>query len=1220
MVDFIKSREQLINFFRGEMHGPLDYSSTSIPKESINRYKIDDELSFESFREASLPAIQDDGNEILNLVSPLGDEQPTRRYGIGVLYPFNVHSPDEENSDERQEEFFADKENETDDLAIDKKAKERINRINEKGAKKKTKGDFVESVADVRTSNIIRQSSMGISFFVDLPKDGRIKIFNHEGRECGIYKKALVDIKENTSSNDHHWWLRRPVSLDFDFETNNILEQEGDAELKPTNETFKMNDLAIECKLITRKLDNTNLRLITVFLVNRSLHSSSNDEVCLFQSNFHVAVFSQQDERIDCIKPYPEGSVMGENENKDKQDVEEDESLDLVFRNKKTFAIGHGCSADWEQVKGQELASEVFATHFPIYEAANITPDVILDEKDKSLFVLPMSLLAGIDNSPEEDIFKLLNVLCSLYESWIRGNEGQIQSIPEKYQKSAKLNTDKCLKMLERIKNGISFLKNDSKALEAFKLANLSILTQQVRTKRYKDDERDWELGIDGRIKPKIEYEEPDLLETDPRIGKWRPFQVAFMLCCLESTVLGEDSYRENVELIFFPTGGGKTEAYLGLISFLGFYRRLTNIDHKGVDVIMRYTLRLLTTQQFTRAASLICAMEKIRQDNTGILGENEFSIGVWLGQATTPNRKEKARSILKKLQQEDLDEGDEDPFLITKCPWCSAGMGLVPINKPPVKGKRSFPKLQLIGIVGTKDTVKFLCQDSKCHFSKNYLPIYVIDDDVYEKTPTILIATVDKFAQVAWMPDAKSIFGFDKDGNRANDPPGLILQDELHLITGPLGSMFGLYETLIEDLCTDKRKQKPVKPKIICSTATIRRYAKQVESLYNRKNNTLFPPLGIYIEDNFFGHYKYDESGELENPKKFIGIHASSLGSTQTAQVRVYASLLQSVMFMEEEERDPWFTLMNFFGSIRELATTLTLLETDIPDRIGVFFKRFNLTVDQIRKIGKGGNETLELTSRLKNQEVPKAINKLEKSSLTKGCVDVCLASNIIEVGVDIDRLSLLTIFGQPKTTSSYIQVSGRIGRKWDERPGLVVTIYGPMRPRDKSHFEKFKSYHQRLYAQVEPSSVTPFSKPVLERALHALMVGYVRMVGDANNGEFPLPYPENLLDDFYSTIQKRIKDISNDKEEMENFKKIFSDNKTEWKNWKRAVYAIRSGNSSNPLMHSAGSYVPRNIAQSSWATPTSLRNVDAECMTYVTSNYRVSAADEEKEGVTND
>ncbi len=1222
MPNYIKSRNLLIDYLKGEMHGPLNIKNLNFEEEKIQTLSIDDTLSFDTFKDASQLSIQENGQEILNLITPLGDEEPTRRYGVGVLYPFNIMKDEEEEKEENDVVFYTNPDDEPENLAIDKKTRDKLNDDIIKKQKRKIKNDFSEGVADIKSSNELKQSSMGISFFANVKPNSILKIYNHDLNECGTYIKRFVDVKENTSKNDHYAWFRKPLKLNFEFETNKLLETVGVVE--PKNGMMIDGNLKIECKVITRTIENddSNVRLLTIYIVNRSDNKSSNDEKCLFQSNFVASFYNLEKEKIKCIIPYPESELVDQDNVNDKF-IEEDKSLELIFRNKQTFAIGHGCSADWVQEKGDEIASEVSSNHFPIYDSANVTSEIEYNGKP---FEISMAELGGLINENDNEIFNQIHLLGSLYEEWIESNKKLIETINPKYKKSADKNLIKCNEMLERIRAGISFLQNNDEALIAFKLANQAILSQQVRTKRYKDDERDWVIGLNGMKITKTQYSEPDIKNPPSGIGMWRPFQLAFLLSCLQSTVEGENQLRENVELIFFPTGGGKTEAYLGLIAFLGFYKRITNKEHYGIDVIMRYTLRLLTTQQFTRAASLICSMEKIREDNEDILGKNEFSIGVWLGQASTPNRKEKARSIVRKLSdKKEVDSGDEDPFLLTKCPWCSAPIGLVEIKKNLGSQKKSFrSSYEMMGIKEMKNSVSFMCDDDNCHFSfdkKRHLPIYVIDDDIYEKKPTVLIATVDKFAQVAWMPEARSIFGIDSNGSRVNDPPSLILQDELHLITGPLGSMFGIYESLIENLCSYKINNKIIKPKIICSTATIRRYQNQVENLFNRKKTSLFPPMGLDIEDNFFGKYKYKDEDKtiLDNPKKFIGIHGTGLGSTQTAQVRVYSALLQSVMFMNEDDRDPWFTLMNFFGSIRELATTLTLLETDIPNRIMVLLQRLNLSIDQIRKIGKNGNQTLELTSRLKNQEVPKAISLLERSSNTNGCVDVCLASNIIEVGVDIDRLSLLTIFGQPKSTSSYIQVAGRIGRKWQERPGVVVTLFGPMRPRDKSHFEKFKSFHQRLYAQVEPSSVTPFSKPVLERTIHALMVGYVRMTcGDdfknqptKQNGEIP----EKLLNEIHDIIEQRIIDISSDKDELQNFEKLFNDYFIEWKNWRRSIYSVRGEDSNNPLIHSSGSYVPPDIAEISWPTPTSLRNVDAECMTYVTNSYRKAASESEKD-----
>ncbi len=317
----------------------------------------------------------------------------------------------------------------------------------------------------------------------------------------------------------------------------------------------------------------------------------------------------------------------------------------------------------------------------------------------------------------------------------------------------------------------------------------------------------------------------------------------------LESSANGQSSDRETVELIWFPTGGGKTEAYLGLAAFAIFMRRLLNPEDVGVHVLMRYTLRLLTTQQFQRAARLICAMEFLRQQEPEALGQTPFSIGMWVGGSSTPNSRENAVRALNALRKANSSKTVTNPFAIDQCPWCGAQMGPL-----PRQGKSGRGKTPVAGYDLQDRTVVFMCEDRDCAFSyPGQLPVYVIDDDVYEERPTLVIGTVDKFALLAWRPQARFLFGLDEDGQRTLSPPGLIIQDELHLISGPLGSMVGLYEAVIEELCTDRRTEVPLRPKIVSSTATTRRYAEQIKALYGRAESTLFPPPGLNAIDSFF-------------------------------------------------------------------------------------------------------------------------------------------------------------------------------------------------------------------------------------------------------------------------------------------------------------------------------------------------------------------------------
>jgi hypothetical protein len=454
----------------------------------------------------------------------------------------------------------------------------------------------------------------------------------------------------------------------------------------------------------------------------------------------------------------------------------------------------------------------------------------------------------------------------------------------------------------------------------------------------------------------------------------------------------------------------------------------------------------------------------------------------------------------------------------------------------------------------------------------------------------------------LAWRPEARSLFGIDERGNRQYSPPGLVIQDELHLISGPLGSVVGLYETVIEELCTDRRSDKPIPPKIVSSTATIRRYAEQVKALYGRESVELFPPPGLDADDSFFARYAKDAGGNLLHGRLYVGVHGPGLGSLQTVQVRTFSALMQAPTSISYPElQDPWWTLLIFFNSLRELGTTLSLFQSDIPDYLKVTANRLGIPYGKMRKLW----HIRELTGRLQSDKVPQAIRDLEVScdnSSDKRPVDACLASNILEVGVDIDRLSLMAVVGQPKSTSQYIQVTGRVGRRWWERPGLVATIYTASKPRDRSHFEKFRSYHERLYAQVEPVSVTPFSPPVLDRALHAIMVMYARQSGPQSVAASPYPYPGDIIEDLRDILLPRIEIV--DATEIEHFKKVFEKRASEWEQWERTTWRRKSVNDSF-LLRSAGEYVDEENRLYSWSTPTSMRNVDAECRAQITNLY---------------
>lgn len=1153
MCDHIASRDTVLKMLREELVGPCMVGEEIDCNQTI--YLPEVESAYKPYRQLG------SGEEILQR------DSPTKRYGIGVLYPMEAPIALEE---------------------VDRPLPELDNGV---GQQHEKPGDIFTSSAihdcemiasrlerglpeansddlDISSANAYRPSSMAISLLVYLPEGAGLSVVATGGR----YREKAVTLIDRGGE----WWLRSPVQLKSHFRR---LDFPGsNSYVKAHNEVRNnVEELDVKIKVFSRPYKNNQDKfLITVCLVNCQQATGRIDSQCLFQSHFEVQL--EPGITKAAFLPYPTSEPLDE----------EEYSQELLYRNKLTFAVGHGCAADWTPKTPTTFATIISAECLPVAELSKITPDIC--SRNGEPLVAYMRPLTGIDSSSKW--IEQLERIVSEYESWISTQRSHIASQSERLQKTAKLHIDRCSEAAQRMRDGLELLVSDKQVQQAFHFANLAMLMQQVRSRREArivsfDQDASRLLFIDP-------YELLDLNSEAARKSHWRAFQIAFILSSLRSTADPTDDNHERVELIWFPTGGGKTEAYLGLAAFSIFLRRLRNPTDIGVHALMRYTLRLLTAQQFQRASRLICAMEHIRQQHVAELGKEEISIGLWLGGSTTPNSRDEALAVLRSLYKGD----GGNKFVLDRCPWCGAQMGPVNLQTNRGRGRSSIPRV--VGYKQMGKTVAYACPDQKCDFHSS-LPLYVIDEDIYEKRPDLIIGTVDKFAMLAWRPQARALFGINKDGQRAYSPPGLIIQDELHLISGPLGSMVGLYEPVIEELCTDRRGQLPVKPKIVSSTATIRSYADQVRGLFAREHTSLFPPPGLDADDSFFARIALQPDGTPERGRIYVGVHAPGLGSLQTVQVRTFSALLQAPNSLPLAGQDPWWTLLLFFNSLRELGTTLTLFQSDIPDLLkGSLRQRYGMKFPDVRKLRK----ILELTGRLPGDEVAKAISQLEVPTESQHGqpVDVCLASNIIEVGVDIDRLSLMTVVGQPKTTSQYIQVTGRVGRK-AERPGLVVTIYTASKPRDRSHFEKFRSYHEQLYAQVEPTSVTPFSRPALDRAVHAVMVSYVRQLGNPDQAKSPYPFPASLLAEVENILTQRANLV--DPSELAALQRIIQRRYDEWQHWQRLRWEGSLNAEDMPLMRPAGAYVTPENSRISWPTPQSLRNVDAECQAEITQLY---------------
>jgi hypothetical protein len=996
--------------------------------------------------------------------------------------------------------------------------------------------DYEDDLLDLSTTADRAQSSMGLTFAIDINSGSKLDLEINGGtyrKEHGLWEEKPTD-----------WWIRtsHTINLTLDLEIPQGL-QVGKRGTKPLAQL--PNGISLVIHHYSRKISNyPQLLFVTIVLENIS-ESSEKTASSFYQSSLKILEANAK------IVPYPENLNLS----KDSEYL----SIAIQDRDKPTFAIGHGTATDWgiHNSRGRYLIT----TFFPTYEIPSITPNI-------DSLTLDMKELASGDWAKQKLI---LNSLLDSFREWVVRIETEASEFQDIWRETAISNASKCRKSLSRMEKAVAVLEEDTQVRTAFTLTNQAILEQRYAVRREKR-----EVKIVNGI-PSVQQ----INSANDDSPVWRPFQLGFLLQAIPEISDPSDEAREVVDLIFFPTGGGKTEAYLGLTAFSILLRRLVNPDDIGVNVLMRYTLRLLTSQQFTRAASLICCLELIRQKRTD-LGNIPIRIGVWLGSDQTPNSLKQAKNDFDELMR---GNSQTNKFLLLKCPYCGTQMG-------PLKNDRRSGKTNVAGYYYQSSRFFYRCNDVQCPFGtiNSELPVIVIDEQIYDLRPDLVIGTVDKFAQLAWNDKTRGLFGLNEFGDRNFSPPNLIIQDELHLISGPLGSMAGLYEVIVQDLCTDKRKSEPVLPKIIASTATVARFQTQILSLFGRDSSLVFPPPVLDSKDSFFSRIETIEGAQAPG-RMYLGIFAPGYSSYQTIQVRVGTSLIQAPMGLPDDDKDPYWTGLWFFNSIRELGNTQTLIQSDMHDY------SFSMHLRDQRKKRRfiNSNSVLELTSRMKSDEVPAAIDQLEKSlgGNNKNVLDICLASNIIEVGIDIDRLGLLVIAGQPKSTSQYIQVSGRVGRDWKKAPGLVVTIYSPLKPRDRSHFERFRSYHQKLYHYVEATSVTPYSDPVLERALHAILVTHVKMNGNSSSG--PLPYPASEIEEAKTTILTAVK--RNGIEQLEVVEDWLDRRIDEWSVWEKTKWTDRDGDTRQALMRSADVQLEGNESPLFWKTPNSLRNVDAEC-----------------------
>lgn len=872
-------------------------------------------------------------------------------------------------------------------LAPDPADDDRLGVEGDADADEGTPADETEAVA---VSSLRRPSAAGLSFAVSSAED--------DPTVSAIVDFALYSAEEPADGKGQKVWRRRSIQIRIDR-----------LPIPVGTRTVSLEEFGAPGKveLHVRALPLKVGRLVTLTLVNGvqpELDRDAIEEATLFQTGIKVfAVGGTQ------LIPRPSRRAGLD---------ADDAASALLYRGAIEFAAGHTCSAEWLE-DGEGHATSVSTTWLPTAIVPAVNPnghDVFSELASKS----PVFQAAWLADARPAELSGALVDFVRAYRDWIATQESKLLELAGPLKATGEENLRACRDVASRMQEAAILIGSEPILTRAFQLANRAMVLQYS-----------WDRAraAQGQL-------------------RWRPFQLGFLLLASQSSVDATHPARDVMDVLWFPTGGGKTEAYLGLVALTVFYRRLSSPvadDGAGVAAVMRYTLRLLTTQQFGRAAALMLACELIRRGSKE-LGSVPFSIGLWVGGDASPNKRKEAYANLR-------GQGGASPKQLANCPACGELLHWTQVdNEAPVLVR---------------------CRTGGCVLSSDSepLPVWTVDEDIYVMRPTLLIGTVDKFAQIVRKPEINGLFGLD--GRRV---PDLIIQDELHLISGPLGTVAGLYEAAFDLLLT----ASGAKPKVIGSTATIRRAADQVRALFDR-TTCQFPPPAINHDDSGFAVRNDDAPGRL-----YVGVASAGRSAKYTLQA-VAASLLQSgaAGFDSVEEANHYWTLVTYFNSLRELGGSLVLMQDDVHDSL--------VTLSALRSESPRVPANIEeLTSRRSQEDIRNMLDWLAIPAGKASALDVVLATNMLSVGVDIPRLGLMLVYGQPKGIAEYIQATSRVGR--GSVAGLVVSVLNSAKARDRSHFETFRTWHSTLYRDVEATSVTPFASRARDRALHAVLVAAVR------------------------------------------------------------------------------------------------------------------------------
>ncbi len=843
-------------------------------------------------------------------------------------------------------------------------------------------------------------------------------------------------------------------------------------------------------------------------------------------------------------------------------DDKEASAIRFLYREMKDFGIGHGCSVSWGD-------GFVKTEYMPYCDTPDIDPTPRDTTKNpvngyapeflENIKVQQIKYLSTLSDAGDDEIIKGLKQFVEAYKTWISNKQEYVRKlfrdnlINEKENEIANIELDKCNEDYDRLKNNVEvYLVKESENLKKFRLMNTSMFIQMWHGKYA--GKQDIKEKMDNKTFSGFNADfyktcNEDIFQKGIPSG-WRAFQLAFILLNLDGIFddnKDNDKRNELVDLVWFPTGGGKTEAYLGLISLTILHRRMkyseTGIGG-GTAAIMRYTLRLLTLQQFQRASKLIIALELMRRGHASFgqdLWVEPIRIGLYVGNNQIPNKTKGAQRGGNDLIDEfkKLNENKSSKIPFEKCVCCGE----------PIRGLETV--LKETNNHFNHDIGRLECSNVKCAMripigpqvrsrpDMGFFPFLLSDEAIYQHPPALLFGTVDKFAQLAHKidnsnngrtNDSRRLFGRGNwenyKPNQGYLPPDLIIQDELHLLLGPLGTGVALFESAFEQLCT---REDGTKPKVISSTATTRNTGLQIEALFNKKVS-IFPKPGIDCDDSFFGMYKreykpeYAKGYKYGSNRRYIGFLPT--GRTQVwMQMRIDALCLAHRALFEleyhendtispnfskklKDAQDYYYSVVSYFNSVKEVGRTQAQVQTYILKEVRKVLNRSMRSQKLLKPIYAMKDKLVEaeLTGRLSGEEVKKELARVEsdwnpnrfpveeeghiKRQYNK-VPEFVVATNMISVGLDVSRFNTIVMNSMPRNTAEYIQASSRVARN---DLGLVLTIHHPFRARDISHYEKFIEFHEKMYSYVEPISITPFTKKAIDKFMPLYLATIIR------------------------------------------------------------------------------------------------------------------------------